>query len=409
MSESKMVMPDFVGEAEQYREELVDLRREIHMDPELGLHLPRTQKRVLDALEGLDLEITTGENLSSVVAVLKGGKPGPTVLLRGDMDALPLKELTDLPYKSKNDETMHACGHDLHTAGLVGAAKLLAAHKDDIAGDIIFMFQPGEEGFGGARIMIEEGVLDVTGSRPIGAYAIHVAPGPRGVLATRHGSAAAGSNRLTAVIQGKGGHGSSPHLAIDPVPAAAEVILGIQSFVARKMDAFDPVIVSVTQVDTGGNAMNVIPDRVTLGATIRTLTPQSLQKVDEGLEKVIHSIAEAHECTAETDFRVLYPSTINNEATTDLAVEDLRALLGDKRVHIVPSPMMGSEDFAFVLDEVPGTFLGMFATPPEMMGEKVEFNHSPRVVFDDAILPDQAAAMAAMAFGRLAKAQEEGE
>ncbi len=400
MEQQDQKMPDFVSEGAELLPELVDLRREIHRDPELGLDNPRTQKRVLDALEGLPLEVTTGDQLSSVTAVLRGGKPGPTVLLRGDMDGLPVEELTGLDYASTTGK-MHACGHDLHTAGLVGAAKLLSAHQEELPGNVIFMFQPGEEGYGGAQIMINEGVLDAAGDRPIAAYAIHVAPGPRGVLATRHGCAAAGSNQLYATIKGRGGHGSSPHLAIDPVPAAAEIILSIQAFIARKMDAFDPVVCSVTQVSTGTNPVNVIPEEVKLGATIRTLTPQSLEKVRTGLDRVVTHTAAAYECEADVEFKILYPATINDDNTTDMAVADLRSVLGDNRVHMVPSPMMGSEDFAFVLDEVPGTFLGMFATPPGMPDEEVEFNHSPRAVFDDAILGDQAAALATMAFGRL--------
>lgn len=396
-------IPDFAAAGAQILPDLVALRREIHEDPELGLDNPRTQARILRELEGLPLEITTGKDLTSVVAVLRGGQPGPTVLLRGDMDGLPLVEDTGLPYSSQTGDTMHACGHDLHTAGLVGAARLLSEHQESLPGNVIFMFQPGEEGFGGAQIMLQEGVLDAAGDRPVAAYAIHVAPGPRGVLATKHGSACAGSNRLFATIKGRGGHGSSPHLAIDPIPAAAEIVLAIQTFVARKMDAFDPVVVSVTQLTTGTNAVNVIPDQVKLGATVRTLTSQSLEKIRSGLTGLIESIAAAHECEAEVDFRVLYPSTINDDATTDMAVADLRKQLGRPRVAMVPQPMMGSEDFAFVLEEVPGTFLGLFATPPDMEGRKVEFNHSPRVIFDDAVLGDQAAALAIMAYGRLAR------
>lgn len=401
-------VPDFAREAEAINEKLVELRRALHQEPELGLDNPKTQRKILDALEGLPLEITLGEGLTSVVAVLRGGKPGPTVLLRGDTDGLPIRELTDLPYASPGD-TMHACGHDLHTSGLVGAAKLLSAHQADLPGNVIFMFQPGEEGQGGAKIMLDEGILDATGDRPIGAYAIHVAPGPRGVFATKHGCATAGSNQMYVSILGRGGHGSSPHLTLDPVPVAAQVILAIQSYVARRMNAFDPVVVSVTQVSTGTNAVNVIPDVVTLGASIRTLTDQSLAQVREGLEEVIRSTAKAFGCEVEFEFLVLYPSTINDDETTDMAVADMRQIFGEQRVLMLPSPMMGSEDFAFVLQEVPGTFVGMFATPEELQGQPVEFNHSPRVIFDDSILGDQAAALAAMAYGRLARAAAETE
>lgn len=397
-------LPDFAEEAKAIKDDLIALRRTIHEDPEIGLVNPRTQQKILAQLEGLPLQITLGEGLSSVVAVLEGDKPGPTVLLRGDMDGLPLHEETGLPYAATG-ETMHACGHDLHTSGLVGAAKLLSAHKADLPGKVIFMFQPGEEGQGGAQIMIEEGVLGATGEMPIAAYAIHVAPGPRGVFVTKHGCATAGSNQMYATIRGRGGHGSSPHLTLDPVPVAAQVILAIQAYVARKMNAFDPVVVSVTQLGTGGNAVNVIPDNVTLGATIRTLTDQSLAQIREGLAEVVKSTAEAYGCNYDYRFLELYPPTNNDDDTTDLAVEDMRAQFGDSRVQVINQPMMGSEDFAFVADLVPSTFVGLLASPPDMDAKKAEFNHSPRVVFDDDVLADEAAALASMAYGRLLRAQ----
>lgn len=399
-------VPDFSEEAKAIKEQLVELRRDLHKEPELGLENPKTQRKILDALDGLPLEITLGKGLTSVVAVLRGGKPGPTVLLRGDTDGLPIHELTDLPYAATGD-TMHACGHDMHVSGLVGAAKLLSAHQEDLPGNVIFMFQPGEEGEGGAKIMLDEGLLDVTGERPIGAYAIHVAPGPHGVFATKKGCVTAGSNQMYVTIRGRGGHGSSPHLTLDPVPVAAQVILAIQSYVTRRMNAFDPVVVSVTQLSTGDNAINVIPESVTLGASIRTLTAESLSQIRDGLEEVIRATAKGFGCEVDFEFLILYPSTMNDDATTELAVTDMRQIFGENRVVILPSPMMGSEDFAFVLEEVPGTFVGLFATPKEMEGQPVEFNHSPRVIFDDSVLGDQAAALAVMAYGRLARAAAE--
>ena len=195
--------------------DLTDLRRAIHADPEIGLDLPRTQRKVLDALDGLPLEIGTGASLTSVTAVLRGGKPGKTVLLRGDMDALPVTERTGLDYASKVDGVMHACGHDLHTAMLAGAARLLSARQQEIAGNVIFMFQPGEEGPGGGRIMVEEGVLDAAGERPVAAYALHVASGllPSGLYASRTGTIMAAADTLHVTVKGRGGHGSQPHRA----------------------------------------------------------------------------------------------------------------------------------------------------------------------------------------------------
>lgn len=402
MNQTQVAIPNFADEARTIQDDLVRLRREIHAEPELGLDNPKTQRRILKELEGLDLEIATGTGLTSVVAVLRGAQPGPTVLLRGDTDALPIKELTDLPFAS-HDGRMHACGHDLHTAGLVGAAKLLSAHRDELPGNVVFMFQPGEEGEGGARIMIEEGVLDASGERAIAAYAIHVGPGTNGLFVTKYGCATASSNQMFITVHGQGGHGSQPHQTLDPVPVAAQIILAIQAFVARKMNAFDPVVVSVTQVSTGNNAVNVIPESVELGATIRTLTDEALGQLRDGLKDVVESTAKAFGCEADYQFATLYPPTTNDDATTDMAVEDMRTQFGEQRVVMIQEPMMGSEDFAFVSAEVPGTFVGLFATPPELMGSKPEFNHSPRVIFDDAVLGDQAAALAAMAFGRLAR------
>ncbi len=394
-----MTTPDFAADAVAILPDLVALRRALHADPELGLDLPRTQQKVLDALAGLPLEITTGTRTTSVVAVLRGGLPGPAVLLRGDMDALPIDETTGLDFASANG-TMHACGHDLHTAGLVGAAKLLAARRDELHGSVIFMFQPGEEGHGGAKIMIEEGLLDAAGERPVAAYAIHVAPGPRGVFATRGGAVAAGSNQLFVTVRGRGGHGSQPHQTLDPVPAAAEIVLALQSFVTRRFDAFDPVVLSVTRLSTGDGAVNVIPEQVELAATVRNMSPASLATLQEGLPRVVEGVAAAHGLAAEVRFETMYPVTVNDPEETSETVGVLKGVFGEQRVVIMPTPMMGSEDFAFVLDEVPGTFIALMTSPPDADPNTIEWNHSPRVVFDDAVLGDQAAALASVAFAR---------
>ena len=399
-----MLIPDFTAEGSFLLSDLVALRRDLHASPELGLDLPDTQRRVLRELDSLGLEITLGTDLTSIVAVLRGGRPGPTVLLRGDMDALPLVEQTELDYCSTNGN-MHACGHDLHTAGLVGAARLLAAHREDLPGNVTFMFQPGEEGHGGAKIMIDEGVLEVTGEKPIAAYAIHVAPGPRGLFVTRAGTACAGSNQLTIAVRGRGGHGSQPHQVLDPVPVAAEIVLALQTFVTRRFNAFDPVILSVTQLQ-GSDAVNVIPETATLRATVRTLSEDSVARLQEETSRLAQHIAAAHGCTAQVDFQVVYPVTINDEQTTAESVEWLEEQFGKQRVQTLPTPGMGSEDFSFVLNQVPGTFVMLATTPPEIDATTAEFNHSPRVYFDDAVLGDQAAALANLAWRKLASVAE---
>jgi hippurate hydrolase len=259
--------------------DLIGLRREIHADPEVGLRLPRTRGRVLDALAGLPLEIRTGDALDSVTAVLRGGAPGPAVLLRGDMDALPVVEKTGLPYASSNG-AMHACGHDLHIAGLVGAARLLCARREELAGDVVFMFQPGEEGYDGAGLMIGEGVLEAAGARPVAAYAVHVSTEhASGMFHSRPGTLMAASATFDATVNGAGGHGARPHEAKDPVPVAAELISGLQTMVTRRFDVFDPVVVTVGRL-RAGEAVNVIPDHASLGATVRAFSAEAMRKAE---------------------------------------------------------------------------------------------------------------------------------
>jgi hippurate hydrolase len=393
---------DFVAEGAALVPELVALRRELHRIPELGLELPKTQRRVLDALDGLGLEITLGERTTSIAAVLRGGKPAPVVLLRGDMDALPIEERTGLGFASTNG-AMHACGHDLHTAGLIGAAKILAAHRDELPGTVLFMFQPGEEGAGGAKAMLDEGLLDVAGERPMAAYGIHVAPGEFGVFGTRRGAIAAGANLLQITVNGEGGHGSMPHTAVDPVPALAEMVTALHTMTSRRFSVFDPVILTATQLDAS-TAVNVIPSSAKLAATVRTLSQDSVDTMIARTKELADGIAAAHGCTADVEFTVQYPVTINDDAEADRVLETLGDLFGSARAIAVPQPGIGSEDFSFVLQEVPGAFLMLQCSPPGTDPSTAAFNQSPTVVFDDAVLGDQAAALAAIAWSRLAAA-----
>ncbi|UYB35778.1 M20 family metallopeptidase [Arthrobacter koreensis] len=389
----------FAAEGQDLLPELVALRRDIHREPEVGLHLPLTQQKILDALDGLGLEIITGKSLSSVTAVLRGGEDGPSVLLRGDMDALPVEELTDLEYASTNG-AMHACGHDLHVAGLVGAARLLAAQQRDISGNVIFMFQPGEEGDGGAGLMIEEGVLEAAGEKPVAAYGVHVRPGPLGLFRTKPGTLMAGANELRITVHGSGGHGSQPHNALDPVPALVEIAGALQVMATRKFSVFDPIVLTITQLEAG-RAINVIPDSARLGASVRTLSAESVDRLIVETKALADGIAAAHGCTAEVSFEILYPMTENDPARTFEAMRELREMFGEERVLQSRDPLMGSEDFSLVLQKIPGTFLFLGATPPDVDPDTAAWNHSPRVLFDDSVLADQAAALAQLAFNRL--------
>ena len=385
--------------------ELTKLRRAIHAEPEIGLDLPRTQRKVLDALDGLPLEITLGEGLSSVTAVLRGGRPGETVLLRGDMDALPVTERANVPYASTIDGAMHACGHDLHTAMLAGAARLLSARRAELAGNVIFMFQPGEEGPGGARIMVGEGVLDAAGDRPAAAYALHVASGllPLGLLASRAGTVMAAADTLHVTVHGRGGHGSQPHRAADPVPAACEIVLALQSMVTRQFDVFDPIVVTVGTFHAG-TADNVIPDDAQFVATIRSFSPEARAAVQAAAPRLARDIASAHGLTATAEFRDGYPVTVNDAEELAFAEQTVADVLGDGRYVAAPDPLTGSEDFSYVLEQVPGAFLMLGACSPASDPFSAPFNHSAEAVFDDDVLPDGTALYAELALRRLGRA-----
>lgn len=393
-----MSIPDLRSAAQSILPDLVTLRRTLHANPELGTDLPFTQAQVLEALAGLGLDVSTGDSLTSVAAVLRGGRPGPAVLLRGDMDALPVTEETGLDFASTNGN-MHACGHDLHTAGLVGAARLLAAHRDELPGSVIFMFQPAEESDGGAEPMIAEGVLEAAGVPVVAAYGIHVEADVRGRFTTRGGPLMAGFADLHVTIHGAGGHSSQPQATRDPVPAVAELALALNTMTTRSFDIFDPVVVTVTQLQ-GAQATNVIPDDASLAASIRFLSAESLALLQERVGEIAEGIARAHRCTASVDFEVGFPVTVNDPAEAALVTQRLRGLFGEENVATLEHPRMGSEDFSFVLERVPGAFVFLGATP-EGIDPDAETNHSPRVQFDDGLLGDQAAALAHLAYARL--------
>ncbi|MEV0170649.1 M20 family metallopeptidase [Streptomyces sp. NPDC050803] len=387
---------------------LVRLRHDLHREPELGLDLPLTQRKVLDALAGLPLEITPGKQLSSVTAVLRGGRPGPAVLLRGDMDALPVQEDTGVPYASEIPGRMHACGHDLHTAGLVGAARLLAARRDELAGDVVFMFQPGEEGMRGAALMIEEGVLDAAGSRVVAAYALHVTSTllPTGFAALRPGPMLAASDAVTVRVDGSGGHGSSPHSAKDPVPAVCEMVTALQTMVTRTVDVFDPAVVTVGSLHAG-SAGNVIPESAEFQATVRSFSPETQGAVRAGIERTVRGIGAAHGLDVAIDYQENYPVTVNDPAEAAFALRTARELLGADHVFEAPRPLSGSEDFSFVLREVPGAYVGIGACPPDRDPATAPYNHSPRAVFDDRAVLDAAVLLAELAARRLQETAEE--
>lgn len=385
--------------------DLVALRHDLHQIPEVGLQLPQTQARLLRDLEGLDLEITLGVSVTSIVAVLRGGRPSrgkrPVVLLRADMDALPVEERTGLGWASTNGN-MHACGHDLHMAMLMGAVHELCARRDDLAGDVVFMFQPGEEGADGARYMLDEGLLDVAGSRPDWVYAIHVwsALDPCGTFSTKPGTVMASSDVARVRMTGRGGHGSTPHRAADPVPALAALTTTLNTMVTRHFDAQNPVVVTVGNLHAGTMA-NVIPEDGYLEATLRTFDTGVRDSLLRLIPTVADGVAAAHGVTAEFTLIEQYPVTVNDDAEADVVAGVVADLFGAERHARWSSPLAGAEDFSRLLLEAPGCFIGLSACPPELDPGEAPFNHSAYARFDDSVLPDGARLLAELALRKL--------
>lgn len=385
----------------------VTLRRELHRWPEIGNHLPRTREAVLGALEGLPLDLTLHTSTSGVAALLTGGKPGPTVLLRGDMDALPMPEDTGIDFASEVDNAMHACGHDTHTAMLVGAARVLSARRDEIAGRVLFMFQPGEEGHDGAREMIDEGVLDVpaladgTPSPVTGAFAIHVASNiPGGFVALKPGALMASSDELTITVKGKGGHGSAPHFTLDPVPVACEIVQALQTMVTRRIDVFDPGVVTVTQIHTG-TAYNVIPETAVIMGTMRSVSERTRSLIHDGVRRVAEGVASAHGMEVDVNLEYGYPVTVNDSDFAGFAADVATAVAGDTNVRIMDNPVMGAEDFSYVLNRVPGAMVFLGLMPAGMDIFAAAPNHSNRAIYEEDHMRRGIALYSAMALRHL--------
>jgi amidohydrolase len=387
-------------EAQDLLSDTISLRRDIHAEPELGLDLPRTQAKVLDALAELDLDVRTGSALSSVVATLTGDAEGPTLLLRADMDALPLPEDTGLEFASVRPGLMHACGHDAHAAMLAGAARLLAGRRRDLRGSVKFLFQPGEEGPGGATICIDEGLLE--DPQVDAAFALHISPNiAAGRLATRPGPLMAATDELEIVIVGRGGHASTPHLTADPVPVAAQLVLALQSYVARAVDAFDPVVLTVARI-TAGTASNVIPERVEMEGTLRTVSDRTRARVVDDVARVATHVAAAHDCRAEVTIRPGYPVTVNDAVFVSFTRDVLHQLVGPEQVIDLRNPVLGAEDWSYVLQRVPGCMAFLGVCPPELDARSAPSCHSNRMLLDEDSLAVGVAAHAAMALSYLA-------
>lgn len=380
-----MLTQELLEQARSLSDRIVALRRDIHAEPELGLMNPKTRDKVRAALAHLPLDWREGPSTTGLVATLKGGKgPGRSVLLRGDTDALPMSEETGLPFSSRIDGAMHACGHDTHTAMLAGAAEVLCARRDELAGEVRFMFQPGEEGHHGARFMLDDGLLDPL---PDAAFALHIMPNsPHGIVAGRAGALLASADEFRIEVKGAGGHASMPHSALDPIPVACEIVTALQVMVTRRFDAADAVVVTVAKVEAG-TTHNVIPDSAWLRGTVRTLSPGNREKARELLRRLVAGICSAHDMTGTVEIREGFPVTVCDGRAVDLGEHVATELFGDKAFQRLAHPIMGAEDFAYVLDKVPGAmfFLGV-------AHEGVDWRHccsihSPRMLVDESAMP----------------------
>jgi hippurate hydrolase len=390
-------------DAENLLPDLIELRRAIHREPELGLQNPKTLAKIKAALAGLPLEYREGPSTTGLLAVLRGPSNGRTVLLRGDMDALPLHEDTGLEFASETSGAMHACGHDTHVAMLVGAAKMLCARREQLTGTVYFMFQPGEEGHHGARFMLDDGLLDPL---PDAAFALHIMPNaPHGIFTGRAGPLLASSDVLSIKITGKGGHASMPHDAVDPIPVACETVSAIQTMVTRKVSVFDPAVITIAKIEAG-TTNNIIPECANLLGTIRTLSPRRRAMVAEELHRLAPGIAAAHGCEAHVHIEQGFPVTMCDDRAVRFGQEVVETTFGTESWKTLDAPIMGAEDFAYVLEKVPGAMFFLGASHEGDDWRQCCGLHSNRMVLDENVMAKGAALHAALAERFLAEGFE---
>ncbi len=380
----------FEGLIESVREDfggrISALRRDIHKEPELGFNTEKTAQKVLDALDGLPLELQTGVAKNGIVATLEGGGDGPTVGLRADMDALPIHEETGLPFASETDGKMHACGHDGHTSMLVGAAHALSGKRDRLNGTVKFFFQPAEEGGGGGRVMVEEGAADGVDY----IFALHLWPGlPFGTAATKPGPIMAAADAFEMTVKTGGGHGAMPHLSVDAIAVAAQIFTVLQTIVSREVDPVQPAVLTVGEIEAG-TAFNIIPGEARLGGTVRTLDADLRESIPGRMEELSRGVANGMRGDVELDYTFSYPVTKNNEAAARRALGVIGGLFGEEKALELTNPSMGGEDFAFFLEKLPGAFIWLG------IGEDASGLHTPTFAFDEEILPQGAALLTAL-------------
>jgi amidohydrolase len=385
--------------------DLIALRRQLHAIPELALDLPGTRAAVLAALDHLPVKIHTYDSSSAIAVVIAGSKPGGTVLLRSDMDALPVQERPGLEFASTNGR-MHACGHDLHMAGLVGAIEELAGRRDEWAGDVLAVFQPGEEGAGGAQLMIDENVLMTTGSLPVASFGVHVLSFYEpGAFHCRVGSVMAATSNFKLVIRGRGGHAARPHQALDPVSVAAMTVQGIQTLVAQRSSPGDPLVVTVGSL-VAGSAPNVIPDEAVLLISLRATTMARARDAHELIVGISRGMAKAYGLSVEAALIAELPPTVSDAPSVELAQAVVTDLFGPDAYRPMTLPEMISEDFSLFLEATGGAFVLVGAAAGEAPYEELPTNHSAGARFDDVVVTKIAGFLSEVAIRRLAQDQK---
>lgn len=379
--------------------ELVNIRRHLHENPELGFEEVATAQYIADYLAGLGLEVTRQVAKTGVVALIRGVQPGKTVAIRADMDALPIQELNEVPYKSKHPGKMHACGHDAHVAAAIGAARILWELRDQINGNVKFIFQPAEEAPGGAEPMIAAGVLEnPTVDAIIGG---HVWGGlESGIIEVMSGPTMASSDIIRLKIIGKGGHAAQPHTTIDPIVIASEIVGALQKIVSRQTDPFEAVVISICSFHAG-DVFNVIPHSAYMEGAVRTLNNELRQELPQKIEKIIRGITEPYGATYELDYYLGYPVTVNDPGVTETVRRAAISVLGADKVRVAARASMGGEDYAYFLNKVPGTYIRIGTRNPEK-GICQEMHH-PRFDIDEAVLELTPVVYAQAAFDLLAE------
>jgi len=378
------VAQDHIERLARLHAEMAAWRHDLHAHPETAFREHRTSERAAGILAGLGMEVHRGLAGTGVVATLRRGGGGRSIALRADMDGLPVQEASELPYRSQIPNAMHACGHDGHMAMLLGAARELA-ERGRFDGTVRFIFQPAEENEGGGRVMVEEGLFDRFPADAV--FGLHNWPGAdAGQIAVRPGPVMAAFDVFEVRVRGRGAHGATPHLAIDPVVAAAQMIGGFQTIVSRNVSPVEAAVVSVTQLQ-GGDTWNVIPEEVRLRGSARHLRPEVGRVVEEGVRRVVAGVASAFGAAAEIEYRNRYPATVNEPAATALAARAAADVVGRERTLADEPPSLASEDFAFMLQARPGCYVWLGNGPAD--GDRSL--HSPRYDFNDAILPVGAA------------------